>query len=400
MIKKGIITEKKILVYLFSLGIALFLYFNLAGVFGEQQFALLAHSFLQGNLYLGPADISLDASYYKGFAYWPQGVFPAVVMVPFVALFQEFIHQGHIQFVLNLLNIFLLYKIALKITGNRRTSLWLSFAYIFATAYVVVGLIPWSWWFAQVVATSALLLLLYEYFYQRRWFVIGLYVAFALATRIDLFFAAVFPLFLIVFSKQKIRQKISSVLLLLSPLFFGLAFIFLYNYLRFGSVLEFGYSYHIAAIGTAQEMLETYGVWNLFYYPTNFYYFFLKGIETIVVPGTAYLTFPFVRADPWGMSILLTSPIFLWCLRTKKKELVVKAAAVTTVFILLFLLGYFGIGSRQYGYRYGLDIYPFLFVMLCFAFQKGISWKVKAVIIASFFFNMVLFPSIFIAPVE
>ncbi len=397
--KKSVISEHKILVYLYALGLVFFLCFNVFIAFGEQQFALLAQSFLQGHLFLGPSGISLDASYYKGLAYWPQGVFPAIVMVPFVALFQSFVQQGHVQFLLNILNIFLLYKISLKITGNQKTSLWLSFAYIFATAYMVVGLIPWSWWYAHVVSTACLLLLIYEYFYKRRWFVMGIYVAFAMATRIDLLFAVVFPILMIFFLKQKVRQKVSSILQLVVPIFLGLGLITFYNFLRFGEVFEFGYSYHIAAIASAQGMFEKYGVWNFFYYPTNFYYLFVKGIEAVFVPGTAYLTFPFLRADPWGMSIVLTSPIFLWCLKTKKKELLVKVAAVTILCMLLFLLGYFGIGARQYGYRYALDFYPFLFIILCFAFQKGMSWKVKTVIIASFLFNIILFPSIFIPAV-
>jgi hypothetical protein len=398
--KNGMSTETKLMVSLYGLGVALFLYFNLLLTFGDQQFALLAKSFLKGHLYLGSFSVTGDASYYRGLAYWPQGVFPAIVMVPFVSLFQSSIHQGHVQFLLNLLNIFLLYKIAFKITRNQKTSVWLTFAYIFATAYMVVGLFPWSWWYAQIVASSALLLLLYEYFYKRRWWVMGIYIACAMATRIDLTLAVLFPLLMILVSREKLKQKISSVLLLFSPLFFGLALIFLYNFLRFGSVWEFGYSYHIPALVSARKILATYGTWSLFYIPTNLYYLFFSGLDGVFVQGTRYLTFPFVKPDAWGMSIFLTSPILLWCLKTRWKEQVVKIAAWTALAILVFIIGYFGVGARQYGYRYALDFQPFLFVLLCFAFQKRMSWKVKALITASFFINIFLFPSIFTTIVE
>lgn len=398
--KKNIITEQKILVYLYGLGLAFFLYFNLLVSFGEQQFALLAQSFHRGQLYLGPASVSLDASYYNGFAYWPQGVFPAVALVPFVSVFQGGIHQGHIQFFLNVLNVLLLYKIALKITKDQKTSLWLSFAYIFSTVYLVVGLIPWSWWYAQVVASSAILLLVYEYFHKRRYLLMGIYIACGMATRIDLLFAIIFPACMVLLAQKNIREKFISIVMLLIPVFLGLALIALYNFSRFGSVFEFGYTYHIAAIGSAQTLLETYGVWNLIYYPSNFYYLFLKGIDSVTIPGAAYLTPPFILADPWGMSIFLTSPVLLWCLKTRRKEAVVKMAAITSLFILLFILGYFGIGARQYGYRYALDFQPFLFVILCFAFQKGMSKRVKAVIVVSFFFNLLFFPTIFLSEVN
>lgn len=397
---KRIFTQQKVLIYLFGLGFALFLYFNLFIIFGDQQFVVLAKSFLRGHLYLGPAGITFDASYYKGMAYWPQGVFPALVMLPGVALFPSFINQGHVQFMLNLLNLFLLYKIAFKITKNRMTALWLGFAYLFATAYMVVGMFPWSWWYAQIVATSALLLLIYEYFYKRRWFLMGVYIACAMATRMDLVLAILFPLLMIFVSKGSIKQKLASVLLLFSPVFFGLSLIFLYNFLRFGSVLEFGYTYHIPAIISARKILAAHGTWSLFYVPTNLYYLFLSGLDGVFVPGTGYLTFPYVRPDGWGMSIFLTSPILLWCLKTRWKEQIVKVSALTAFVILLFILGYFGIGARQYGYRYALDFQPFLFVLLCFAFQKQMSWKVKTFIVVSFFINIFLFPSIFFEIVQ
>lgn len=387
--------EQKLLLVLYALGLAIIIYCNLTTILGEQQFVLLAKSMLHGHLYLGPESISKDGSYYQGFAYWPQGFFPSIVMLPFVALFPNGVHQGYVQFLLNLLNLFLLYKIALKITKNHITALWLGFAYVFSTAYIVVGFFAWSWWYAQIVATSCLLLILFEYFHFRRWLLIGIYLACAIATRIDLLLAVMFPLIMLMSGKEVVRTKMRSLLFLFVPVFFGLVLIALYNFLRFGSLLEFGYTYHIPAITQAGKMLAEHGTWNLFYVPTNLYYLFLSGLQGIFVPESHYLMFPFVKPDAWGMSIFITSPILLWCLKTKKKELVVKAAAVTAFCILLFLLGYFGIGAAQYGYRYALDFQPFLFVVLCFAFLKGMSWKAKAVILLSCLINMFLFPNIF-----
>lgn len=393
-------TEEKFLLGFFAIGLASLLFYNLLIGMGEQQFVLLAHSLLQGKFFLGPVTISSDASYYQGLAYWPQGVFPALVLLPFVFALPDVVSQGHIQFLLNLLNGYLLYAIAQKITNNRTTSLWLCFAYLFATAYLVVGLFPWSWWYAQIVATTLLLLMLYEYFHARRWLLIGVYIACATATRIDLLLVVLFPLVLIISNKQKVNEKVAALCLLLSPIFFGLAGIGLYNLVRFGSVTEFGYTYHIPSIATAGKMLKEHGTWSLFYVPTNFYYLFLSGLQGVYVPGTKYLMYPFIKPDAWGMSIVLTSPILLWCMRTNRKEQVVKASLITAFCIFIFLLGYFGVGGRQYGFRYALDFQPFLFVLLCFSFQKAMSWKVKALIIASFIFNFFLFPSIFTAVVQ
>ncbi len=392
--------ERILLLYLYTVGLLFLVLCNLFVGFGEQQFTLLAHSLLQGSFALGPATISRDASYYHGLAYWPQGIFPAIVLLPFIFLLHNVVQQGHIQFVLNLLNGYLLYAIAQKITKDRNTSLWLSFAYLFATGYLVVGLFPWSWWFGQIVATTCVLLMLYEYFHVRRWWLLGIFIACAMATRIDLLLTVLFPLILIVVSKQKPKEKIVAVCLLMAPIFFGLAGIGLYNFVRFGSVIEFGYTYHIPIITTSGNMLKEHGTWSLFYVPTNLYYLFLSGLQGVYVPGTKYLTYPYVKPDAWGMSIFLTSPILLWCFKTKQKEIVVKAAATTALFILLFIIGYFGVGSRQYGFRYALDFQPFLFVILCFSFQRVMSWRVKTLIAVSFLINFFLFPSIFTAVVK
>lgn len=391
--------EKVLLFVLYFLAFLALIYYNVLTHTGEQQFVSLAKSFLQGHLYLDIKGTWPDSSFYKGYAYWPQGIFPAIILMPFVAVVENITRQGYVQVFLNILNIFLLYKIALKITKNKITSLWLSFAYIFSTAYIVVGLIPWSWWFAQVVATSALLLAIHEFLYNKRWLLTGFYLACALATRIDLFIALFFFLFSVLLSKEKINLKIRRLFLLCVPVLSGLSIVLLYNYFRFGSIFEFGYKYHIPALIIARNILHRYGTWSLFYYPTNFYYLFLKGFDAVVVAGSGYLKFPFVSANIWGMSIFLTSPILLWCFKNIKitiKEQQVKLALLTSLFILLFLLGYFGVGTRQYGYRYALDFSPFLFLILCRSFSMGMDRSAKIVIVVSFIINYLLFPSIFV----
>lgn len=388
--------ERMILFYLFAAGVFIMIIFNLRYSNIEPHFETLAKSFNQGQLSLpGSYKDWLDASYFKGSVYWPQGFFPAVLFVPFL-FFQIPIHQGTFQIVLNIINLYLLYKIALKLTADKKVSLWLSFGYVFATAYLAVGFIPWSWEFAQVVATAALLSAIYEFLYKRRWLLIGVFIGCALATRIDLVLAVFFFLYIIIFSKQKVKSKITDAIFLLMPILFSILLVVFYNFFRFGSFLEFGYSYHIPALVTAREVFKQHGVWSFFYYPTNFYYLFLKGLDAVYLPSTKYLVFPYVKPDIWGMSIVLTSPIFLWCLKAERKDVIVQSASITTLLLLIFILGYFGVGTMQYGYRYALDFSPFLFLILCQVYQKGMSRTAKTVIFFSFLFNLSFFSLIFL----
>lgn len=162
-----------------------------------------------------------------------------------------------------------------------------------------------------------------------------------------------------------------------------------YNYARFGNLLEFGYRYHIPWLVETRQFLRQKGTWSLTYIPTNLYYLFLKGPDGVFIKGTHYLTFPFLTPDPWGMSIFLTSPLLLWSFAAPIKERIVQWCWITSISILLFLLGYFSTGALQFGYRYALDFSPFLFILLCYAFKKRMSILSKIVIALSFMVNIV-----------
>jgi hypothetical protein len=100
--------------------------------------------------------------------------------------------------------------------------------------------------------------------------------------------------------------------------------------------------------------------------------------------------YPFLKPDIWGMSILFTSPILLWGFRASWKKREVWLSILTSALMLFVLLGYYGIGVRQYGYRYALDFYPFLFIMLAYAQQERLSWLFRIIVILSFLFNWYL----------
>jgi hypothetical protein len=357
--------------------------------YGEQQFVYLARSFLDGHLYFtsfpGRWD---DASYYAGHYYWPLGPLPAVIVLPFVAAFGLAVQQGYLLCVLNLLNLILLYGIALKITGDSGRSGWLSFSYIFGTSYLFIALIPWSWYFAQAVATSLLLLALYEFFSRRRWWLIGLYTALGVAARIDIILAGLFFWSSIILSAETKYQKMKQLAWFAMPVALSVVLLMAYNLLRFNSVFESGYGLQLLRGGQAAN--RSHGLWGLVHFPANLYYFFLKGPDGVFLPGTKILTYPYLRPNSWGMSILFTSPILLWIFKAPWKETIVRLSALTSLLMCIVFLGYYGIGHYQYGYRYALDFYPFLFVALAYATKNEFSLPMKVITLCSFLFNYYL----------
>lgn len=357
--------------------------------YAEQHFTFLADSFLKGHLYfVQMPNYWDDTSLYEGQHYWPLGPLPALLLLPLVAIFGTALQQGYLLFVINLTILYLLYRIASKLTENHTTAIWLGFGYLFSTCYLYIALRPWSWYFAQTVATLFLLLSLDEFFERRRCWLIGTYVALAVATRVNLVFSLIFFGGSVILDVKQFRKKIPELVGLLLPALVSLGFLLLYNYQRFGSVFEFGYKYQL--LNHEPAVNRQYGIWSFIHFPTNIFYFLLKGPEPVFIPGSTISTYPYLQSNIWGMSMLFTSPILLWGLRAPALEKTVYLSLAAIFVMLLSTLGYYGIGVRQYGYRYALDFYPFLFVMLAYASRKGLTLPMYVVMVISFLLNAYL----------
>jgi len=360
----------------------------------EQHFVFLARSFLEGRLdFIEAPGTWADTSPYEGRYYWPLGPLPAILLMPFVWIGGASVQQGPFLFALNAINIYLLFRIAKRITGNDETALWLAFAYIFATNYLYVGLVAWSWYFAQAMATTFTLWALCEFLGRRRWWVIGAALALGMTTRVTVVLAGLFFGLSLLFDGAERSAKIRWLARLTAPVVVGLAGLLAYNYLRFGAIAEFGYSSQILSHEPAVN--RGYGVWSLEHVPANLYYLFFKGPEGIFIPGSKVLQFPYVRASIWGMSILFTSPVFLGIVKAPWRDRTVRLAAATSTLMLVIVLGYYGIGVRQYGYRYALDFYPFLFLILCRSVGDRRPGALRVLIVLSALFNYCLIPSVF-----
>jgi len=362
------------------------LIFNLT-ITGEQQFVYLAYSFINGSfslIHLPPtiADLSL----YQGKYFWPLGPFPALLILPFVLIFKMGFLQGFVQFPLTILNFYLIYKISIKLNLSPNKSLLLAIFYIFGSIYTPIAIIPWSWFFAQVTATFFLLLAIYEFLESKRWPIIGLAIALATLTKANLILAAIFFL-------PKIFQKpqaFKNLIVFLIPVFMAIAIIGVYNYQRFNSILESGYSYQIIPEGSKAR--RDYGIISPKHIPANLYYMFIKTPDPVLADDSHVLKFPYLKFDPYGMSIFFMSPILFLLYKSKLNDPLVKSSLIATFAIILSITAYYGIGYIQVGYRYALDFFPFLLIILISAVKQSKLNTIKLLTIAgiviSWFFTL------------
>jgi hypothetical protein len=357
-----------------------------------QQFSYLAKSFLEKKLYFleqpGTWD---DTAVYKGKHYWPQGPLPAVLLMPFVYIANHcniFFKQIFLQIWL-LLGIFYLTFLLAKRNGFLKIdSYFLAFAFCLSSTFLGVGLISWSWQYAQVVTTFLLFLSLVEYTGQKRYWIIGLLMGLVLLTRMTAALGIIFFCFAILYKSSK---KIKDILCLLVP--FGIMGLILavYNYARFDNVFVQGYMYQLLAVDVSFKARE-YGLLGFVHLPTNLYYFLLSCPLPVFQEGTHILEYPFIRANPWGMSIFITSPYLMYLFLLKYHGWEARSILITTFFISLPIFLYYASGYWQFGYRYSLDFLPFLHFLLIRGMDKKIiTDKFKLLIIGSSFFNLFLY---------
>lgn len=383
----------------FAAPFIIFLIILIGGWVGEgaQQFTELARAFLHGHLnFLQPiGGVGYDPIIYHGKIYWGEGLFPALLLMPFVAIFSLFhiyFYQGYIQWLLVLGVFYFVYKLARKLAYSADDSLTLAFGFVLGSVFIGVTIISSSWLYAQVVTTFLLLWSLYEFYGRRRWWLIGLICGMILLTRVT---AAPIVIFFILelWQQQKTKNLLQFVWLLLPVVVAGTVLAF-YNFLRFGTPLNGGYVYQVLAPESAKS--RSLGIFSPVHLPTNLYSLILRAPDPVLRdPASWSLKFPYLKASNYGNSIFINSPYFLWLFGQKWRSFSSQARnlIVAAAISCLMVLCYYGIGAQQFGYRYSLDFLPELFLLFMIVYKtrhKSLSRGMKFLLLSAGLFNFYL----------
>ena len=150
--------------------------------------------------------------------------------------------------------------------------------------------------------------------------------------------------------------------------------------------------YNLSLLADYFDRARSYGLFNLVHLPGNLYYFLLAPPLPVFRDDISHvLRPPYIIADPWGMSIFITSPYYLYLFFGSYHSRLMKILWITIIAIAIPIFLYYGIGYIQFGYRYALDFLPFLFLMLLLVPKQRcdkLSWGFKTLIIASSFINL------------
>jgi len=377
-------------------------YLNLR-VRAEQQFAFLARSFLHGDLAFQemPGDSWADTSPYGSRYYWPLGPFPAVVLMPFEFLgsaFGIFFYQGYLQPLFDLAVLAIVFRIA-RVTGyGNKDSLCLAFGFAFATAFLGLAIWPWSWYFSQVITCMLVFATIAETIGKRRPWILGTLFALVLATRVTAALGALWCVGEILRADSPRRKKLGSLFAIAVPLVVVGVLLLAYNHARFDNAFDQGYAEQI--IPSHAEAGRALSIVNLHHLAANLYTLMLgTPIPVRRDDVSTVLAFPYVVANPWGMSLWVTSPLFLYLFGLRHRDDTSLLLLLTSFVIAVPILLYYGIGYRQFGYRYSLDFLPFLYYLLLrnYRQQRGdLTVGFKAVLVLSAVWNLYLFTGYFV----
>ena len=359
----------------------------------DYHFSSLAQSFVHGDLFLSPVNLPPgDFVDYRGKQYLFFGPMPSILLMPFVLFFG----RDFPQITLSIFSIIIIYlaifKLCRKFEFKSTDSIYLSNFFVFGTVLYFVGIVNISAYLVQAVATMFVVLSLLEYFGKKRWFLIGLLTAGAFATRATLFLICLF--FLIEVLRQRKTINISRTLtLFLIPIVFTALVLGIYNFRRFHSFLDTGYTRNVTVLSESNYNNKL-GWFNPIHIPANLYALLIMSPEPVKRENVTFaLEFPFVKASGMGMAIWFTSPLFVYLIASRRKAYTL-SALIAIAFLLIPSLFYFGIGTSQYGYRYALDFIPLLFLLLLPAFGKTLPNFAKILIVGGMIFNTLYMLSI------
>ena len=338
-------------------------------------FLPLANSMLHGKIdvYYNPILSELIPVNGKYFVVFPP--VSAFLLIPAVAIWGMKFNQAIASVFWGAAAVGIFGAIASHIFQKISTTVWLTLLFAFGTNFFFLVIIGNGWYLAQVVGIFFLLLSLLLAL-KKKPFLTGVFLGLSLLSRLPLFLA--FPAILYVLLKENKKSWLKISLWFFAPLAGGFLFYGYYNFARFGSFFETGYS---LLPGVLNLPRYHQGIFSLSYIPRSF-------VEYIGLMPQILHKFPYIFPTDAGMAVWLTTPALLLLFLVKKKDPYSVAFLLTALLIFILDLAHGENGWRQFGMRFSLDFMIFLLIPLGFVLERTKPAYIWTLIILSIAINL------------
>lgn len=339
-----------------------------------------ASAFIHGHLNI---DQNLqDVAVYNGQYYVPFPPFPALLLLPVVAVFGVSSTKVMvIGLILSVVNIFLLLKILKRLEIDGKYIYWIVAAFFLGTAYWSSLLRSSSvWFFAHIVAVTCMFLALNEVLWKGRGLLAGLFLGMAFLSR-QMSIYAIFFLFIVLIDRNSLKPlkwKTSNILAFFFSLGLCISLYLLFNWIRFYNIFDTGYSY-ISLPDFLNERVAKYGLFSPVYIPFNFLYMFIEGFHIDFSSATHLAG---IAMDPFGTSITFASPFVFFAFWAKWKYKLLWGAWISISLMIIHTLLYYNNGYVQANtQRFTLDFLPIIIILVALSIKSIPEnlWKVSVV---------------------
>ncbi len=348
----------------------------LRGIFrdpGLNSHGALADAFLHGRLWIESCP-EIDCALFQGRTYVIFPPLPALVALPFVAVFGFPGFKGFVLLALALgaLSLWAWHRIFRALDVEDPDALWLLAAIAFASPLFQVTLRSEGvWFYAQSVGFLMTTASLWAVICRRSLPLAGLFVALAFLCRQMAIF---YPLFLLVLAlprhegwrgewRETARDLVRPVLLAGIPVAIALIAYVAYNVARFGSPTETGYAFihNPGSPGFIWRRITEVGLFSRDYLLFNTLYLFLQGIHFEF--GGPYLT-QVTGFDRSGSALLVMSPWLLLAVYARLDRAFAAGAGVIALIAGITLFYHSNGADQTATQRYTLDWLPILIVLM------------------------------------
>jgi hypothetical protein len=338
------------------------------------QYVRLADAFLHGRLYLQASPDYLELARYfdnglackgpevgrKGFVIEPP--MPAVLLMPLVAVFGTALNQVFASMAFGAAAMGLFWVATRQLGWDVRLSAAMTVLLALGTNFWWAAGDGALWTFSQVCSVFFMMAALVEATGRKRSWLVGLLLGLSGLSRLPTFLALPFFLYLVLENDLRDwpgwRATVRNHRIIRRVLPFGSGLgamallILLYNYGRFHTIFDAGYSHpQYGGVPTFAQ-----GRFNISYIPRHIEAMFYLG------PTLDENQFPFFKPSVFGMALIMVTPAFIyaWGAQMKRLEIV---AALSMVLVMIPHVLYGATGWAQFGYRFSLDYFPMLAVL-------------------------------------
>lgn len=371
-------TDKKVAIILGILTFLVYLFSHRGEGSHWNYFVLLSDAFLHGRLNVidHPSWLN-ELILWQGKYYVVYPPMPAILLTPFIAIFGKSFYQPFLSWVIGGLNVSLCFLVLRK-KFSTKVALWTSLLYAFGTMQWFHAEVGSVWYIAHIIAMFFIWLALWETFTKQRLFIIGAFLGMAYLSRLPAILAItfIFSYFLKKFISKNYFEASKNITKLLAGLLPFVLLNFIYNYLRYGVIYDISY----ILLPVHNEPWYRFGIFSVRYIPIHL-------MEIFTALPKLIDKFPYIIPSLNVMALWFVMPALVLILRVNYKNYLNLVVLITIIIMSLPALMHGENGFTQFGYRFFLDLMPFL-ILLVAAGIKEIDWKVKLLICLSILINL------------